>query len=109
MRSPSTINPWVFKHPSHLFSLAASRPSRPLGQGLLTPGRWAHLAATVTQGGIRLYFNGFVWRRTTPQFRQVFLALPVPDGWTESVEDNGYFRGGLDDVCLWDGVLTDED
>lgn len=99
-----------FQTPVAFVQPGSLAPVKATGSGLLTPGRWAHLAATVTPRGIRLYFNGVcVATNNTPIPPGVLGAAPFRWLGRSPWEDNGYFRGGLDDVCLWGRVLTDEE
>ncbi|MBN8246524.1 MAG: carboxypeptidase regulatory-like domain-containing protein [Verrucomicrobia bacterium] len=96
-----------FRTPVFFVQPGTPAPLKAVAGPLLEPGRWVHLAATVGAQGIRLYANGTCVATN---------AAPVPPGllrhsplrWLgrSPWPDNGYFRGALDDVCLWNRVLT---
>ncbi|MBL9173326.1 MAG: hypothetical protein JNL10_07325 [Verrucomicrobiales bacterium] len=96
--------PVVFVQPGNL------APVKAVGGSVLEEGRWIHLAATVGAGGLRLYANG-VCVATNATSLPVGILRRSPIRWLgrSPWTDNGYFRGALDDVCLWNRALSEDE
>lgn len=97
-------SPVAFVQPRNL------APVKAVGGSVLQEGRWIHLAATVGAGGLRLYANG-ICVATNAISLPAGLLGQSPIRWLgrSPWTDNGYFRGALDDVCLWNRVLTEDE
>jgi len=81
-------------------------PVKVTGGNVIRAGEWAHLAATFGPRGIGLYVNGERLGFQPAAFPAGLLSN-APARWLgrSPWPDNGYFRGALDDVCLWRRVL----
>jgi photosystem II stability/assembly factor-like uncharacterized protein len=74
--------------------------------GLLLPdNQWSHVAMVVTPTGVTLYLNGKAASSSGAQPLEAFDA-PIKIG-----HDNGsrYFKGLVDEVCVYDRALTQEE
>ncbi|MCW5558979.1 MAG: hypothetical protein KIT22_14255, partial [Verrucomicrobiae bacterium] len=76
------------------------------GGPLLVPGRWTHFAATLSRDGLQLWVNGVSVATNATPVADAFRRL-APARWLgrSPWEDNGYFRGALDEVRLWSRAL----
>lgn len=97
-------SPVAFVQPGNL------APVKAVGGSVLEEGRWIHLAATAGAGGLRLYANG-ICVATNATALPAGLLGHSPLRWLgrSPWTDNGYFRGALDDVCLWNRVLSEDE
>jgi hypothetical protein len=73
-------------------------------QSAYTVGAWSHLVATFQSGSMTLYINGVQAATATyPHTGAVQTTLPL---WLGRGVGGGYFAGSLDDLGIWNRVLT---
>ncbi|TWT78826.1 Bacterial alpha-L-rhamnosidase [Planctomycetes bacterium CA13] len=78
--------------------------------GTITIGDWTHVAMTVSEAdGLKLYVDGVLVGEDVSATSQIamknFTIGRRPDR-ALSVSDGGDWLGEIDDVAVWDGVLT---
>jgi hypothetical protein len=73
-------------------------------QATYTAGAWSHLVATFQSGSMTLYINGVQAATATyPHTGAVQTTLPL---WFGRGVGGGFFAGSLDDLGIWNRVLT---
>ncbi len=71
-------------------------------------GRWNHWAFTknTADGSMDIYQNGALWKAGTGKTNQIFGIEAASIG---AQIDRAYYTGQMDDVCLYDVALTEEE
>jgi hypothetical protein len=73
-------------------------------QSAYTVGAWSHLVATFQSGSMTLYINGVQAATATyPHTGAAQTTLPL---WLGRGVGGGFFAGSLDDLGIWNRVLT---
>ncbi|MCC7374819.1 MAG: hypothetical protein IT581_09195 [Verrucomicrobiales bacterium] len=74
-------------------------------------GVWIHLAATFETSQLRLWVNGRCLGTNTHAGPGLTLLKSAPSRWLgrSAWKENGYFRGRLDEVRLWNRILSDDE
>lgn len=70
-------------------------------------GNWHHIAVVLHEEGMRLYFDGERVAENSNRFK-----LPKPCAFPIGANDNGpsrFFAGAIDEVCIFNRALEDEE
>ncbi|RMD45905.1 LamG domain-containing protein [Candidatus Pacearchaeota archaeon] len=81
------------------------------GTTTMVPGRWYHIVGRWNGTNLDVYLNGVSENPQPDPINRLYSSTipPLSIGRDVSVLGNGYFRGGIDEVAIWNRALSDSE